>query len=189
MTLQNLICDCYTQRTDCDIPSSPLYFTGASRVALVGKNPPASAGAVRPLGREDPNRQPTPVLLPGESHGQRTLAGYSPWGHKESDTTEVTQHAHTTLLGQMVSTVLPEFSTKSCTATSGTHRGFFRLSCLLPASGGADMHPLFPFPLLLTTHSSHRHVHRDADLQPYFRTKTYMEIGISDFQATALLKL
>ena len=32
--------------------------------------------------------QPTPVLLPGESHGQRSLVGYSPWGHKESDTTE-----------------------------------------------------------------------------------------------------
>ena len=34
--------------------------------------------------------QLTPVLLPGESHGQRSLAGYSPWGHKESDTTEAT---------------------------------------------------------------------------------------------------
>ena len=32
--------------------------------------------------------QPTPVSLPGESHGQRSLAGYSPWGHKESDMTE-----------------------------------------------------------------------------------------------------
>ena len=31
--------------------------------------------------------QPTPVLLPGESHGQRSPAGYSPWGRKESDTT------------------------------------------------------------------------------------------------------
>ena len=31
---------------------------------------------------------PTPVFLPGESHGQRSLAGYSPWGHKESDMTE-----------------------------------------------------------------------------------------------------
>ena len=30
--------------------------------------------------------QPTPVYLPGESHGQRSLAGYSPWGHKVSDT-------------------------------------------------------------------------------------------------------
>ena len=32
--------------------------------------------------------QPTPVLLPGESHGQRSLVGYSPQGHKKSDTTE-----------------------------------------------------------------------------------------------------
>ena len=32
--------------------------------------------------------EPTPVFLPGESHGQRSLAGYSPWGYKESDTTE-----------------------------------------------------------------------------------------------------
>ena len=33
-------------------------------------------------------RQPTPVFFPGESHGQRILTGYSPWGHKESDTPE-----------------------------------------------------------------------------------------------------
>ena len=32
----------------------------------------------------------TPVFLPGESHGQRSLMGYSPWGHKESDMTEMT---------------------------------------------------------------------------------------------------
>ena len=32
--------------------------------------------------------QPTPVFLPGESHGQRSLAGYSQWGRKESDMTE-----------------------------------------------------------------------------------------------------
>ena len=37
--------------------------------------------------------QPAPVFLPGESHGQGSLAGYSPWGRKESNTTEVTQHA------------------------------------------------------------------------------------------------
>ena len=44
------------------------------------------------LSWEDPwrrARQPTPVFLPGESNGQRILAGYSPWGHKES-VTEVT---------------------------------------------------------------------------------------------------
>ena len=32
--------------------------------------------------------QPTPVSLPGESHGQRSLAGYSPWGRTELNTTE-----------------------------------------------------------------------------------------------------
>ena len=32
--------------------------------------------------------QPTPIFLPEESHGQRSLVGYSPWGHRESDTTE-----------------------------------------------------------------------------------------------------
>ena len=32
--------------------------------------------------------QPAPMFLPGESRGQRSLAGYSPWGHKELDTTE-----------------------------------------------------------------------------------------------------
>ena len=46
---------------------------------------------VRSLGRGVPWRrkwQSTPVLLPGKSHGQRCLVGYSPWGRKESDTTE-----------------------------------------------------------------------------------------------------
>ena len=33
--------------------------------------------------------QPTPVFLPGKPHGQRSLVGYSPWGHKVSDMTEV----------------------------------------------------------------------------------------------------
>ena len=33
-------------------------------------------------------RQPTPVFLPGESRGQRNLAGYSRWGHQEPETTE-----------------------------------------------------------------------------------------------------
>ena len=42
--------------------------------------------------------QPTSVLLPGESHGpKKSLTGYSPWGHKESDMTEATWHARMTL--------------------------------------------------------------------------------------------
>ena len=36
--------------------------------------------------------QPTPVFLPGKSHGQRSLAGYSTWGCKESDTNERLTH-------------------------------------------------------------------------------------------------
>ena len=43
--------------------------------------------------------QPTPVFLPEQSHGQRSLAGYSPWGHKESHKTErltpTPTHTHT----------------------------------------------------------------------------------------------
>ena len=40
--------------------------------------------------------QPTLVFLPGDSHGQRSLAGYSPWGGKESDTTEETEESDMT---------------------------------------------------------------------------------------------
>ena len=41
-----------------------------------------------PTQRRQRHRHPTPVLLPGESHGQRSLASCSPWGCEESDTTE-----------------------------------------------------------------------------------------------------
>ena len=41
-------------------------------------------------------RQPTPAFLPGESHGQRSLVDYSPWGHKESGMTDRARaHTHT----------------------------------------------------------------------------------------------
>ena len=46
---------------------------------------------VRSLGWEEPLEevwQPTPVFLPGEFYGQRSLAGYSPWGPKETDMIE-----------------------------------------------------------------------------------------------------
>ena len=65
-------------------------------MALVVKNLPANAGDTRDLGSilgvgKIPWRRAwlsTPVFLPGESYGQRSLAGYSPQGRKESDTTE-----------------------------------------------------------------------------------------------------
>ena len=61
------------------------------------KNPPANAGDTQHVG-SSPGSGRSPGggngnpfwYLPGESHGQRSLAGYSPWGHKESDTIEVT---------------------------------------------------------------------------------------------------
>ena len=40
-------------------------------------------------------RQPTPVFLPGKSHGQRSLVGYNPNGHKKLDTTEAIEHTRT----------------------------------------------------------------------------------------------
>jgi len=67
------------------------------QLALAVKNLCANAGHKRhefdPRVRKIPWRrawQLIPVFLPGESLGQRSLAGYSPWGHRESDMTEVT---------------------------------------------------------------------------------------------------
>ena len=59
------------------------------------KNPSANAGDTGDVGLiPGSGRSPgegngnTPVFLPRKFHGQRSLAGYSPWGHKESDMTE-----------------------------------------------------------------------------------------------------
>ena len=72
---------------------------GASQVVLMVKNPLASAGDAREICRFNPwvgkilwrrAWQPTPVFMLGESHGQRSVVGNSPWGCKESDTAEMT---------------------------------------------------------------------------------------------------
>ena len=70
---------------------------------LSGKETTFNAGAagdmdsVPGLGRSPGggHGKPPPVFLSGESHRQRSLTGYSPWGCKESDTTGATEHAHT----------------------------------------------------------------------------------------------
>ena len=70
-------------------------------MALVIKNLPANMQEreeipAPPPGQEDPLEEAwlsRPALLPGEPHGQRSLLGISPWGRKELDTTEATQHA------------------------------------------------------------------------------------------------
>ena len=61
-----------------------LHFS-LSSVAQMVKNPLAMRETqVQSLGQEDPLEKG----MPGESHGQRSLVGYSPWGHKELDPTE-----------------------------------------------------------------------------------------------------
>ena len=67
---------------------------GASQAVLVVKNPPANAGDLRDLG-SIPGSGKSPGKghsnpCPGESHAQRSLAGYSTWGCKESDMAEAT---------------------------------------------------------------------------------------------------
>ena len=70
----------------------------ASQVALVGKEPTSQCRRYKrcefnPWVRKIPWKrawQPTPVFLPGESHGERSLVGYSPSSRKESDMTEMT---------------------------------------------------------------------------------------------------
>ena len=69
-----------------------------SLVAQTVKNLPAiqetrvwSLGWADPLEKEMTTHS---IFMPRESHGQRSLVGYSPWGHKESDTTEQLTHTH-----------------------------------------------------------------------------------------------
>ena len=77
------------------------FFTWEAKVALVVKNPAASAGDIRdmgsipgsgryPVGGHD---NPLQYSWPGESHGERSLVGYSPGDHKELDTTEAPEHS------------------------------------------------------------------------------------------------
>ena len=61
-----------------------IFIPGGSVV----KNPPANAGDAGDGSDSWIGKTPTPVLLPRKSHEQRSLADYSPWGHKESDMTE-----------------------------------------------------------------------------------------------------
>ena len=67
------------------------YSLVAQRVKRLPQNaedPGSIPGSGRSPGERHGN--PTPVFLPGESRGQRSLAGYHPWGCKESDMTEMT---------------------------------------------------------------------------------------------------
>ena len=67
-----------------------IHFSGSSENLVVKNLPAMQETWVLCLGWEDPVGKgvATSVFLPGESHGQRSLMGYSPWGHRELDTTE-----------------------------------------------------------------------------------------------------
>ena len=66
--------------------------------------------------------QPTPVFLPGESHGQRSMVGYSPWGGKELDTSEQLTHIHTHDK-PTAGTILNSEKLKASLLRSGTRQG------------------------------------------------------------------
>ena len=91
---------CFLQLSN--IPLSVCATTSwASQGAPIVRNTPANLGATGDAGLipglgGSPGRrarQPAPVFLPGEPHGQRSLAGCHPWAHRESDTAEVTERA------------------------------------------------------------------------------------------------
>ena len=81
--------------------------------------------------------QPTPVLLPGESHGQRRLAGYSPRGLKESDTMEQLTHynIYEDMLGStdaMKITTCSNFNITHLMATTKDHFKCYYIKLYLP---------------------------------------------------------
>ena len=73
---ENVVCNC------------PVFSKGASLVAQTVKNLPAMQETWVGKIQWRNEWQPTPVFLPGEFHGQRSLACYSPWGYKELDNAE-----------------------------------------------------------------------------------------------------
>ena len=83
------------------VPESEVIFANSFGVSLVAQTvnnlPVVQETRVQSPGQEDALEKgwlPTPVFLPGEFHGQRSLVGYSPWGHKELDMTERLTHIH-----------------------------------------------------------------------------------------------
>ena len=88
------------------------YYFGTSLVAqMVKRLSTMWETRIRSLGREGPS---TPVLLPGKSHGQRSLVGYSPWGHKETQLSNL--HLKSTL--QRLLTITSRFYVILCNSES-----------------------------------------------------------------------
>ena len=114
---------------------SPPSHTGGFPGVASGKEPACQCRRHKNCGFDPwvgkiPQRRkwkPTPVFLPGESHGQRRLAGYRPWDHRESAMTEATKQAgmsHTYLKHPL--TVVRLLSTKRGKAFWGSSSNSFR---------------------------------------------------------------
>ena len=95
----------YNIKEDTKYCSEDYKFT--SLVAQMVRNLPAMGGnlgvipgLIPGLGRFSGEGNKSPVELPGEFHGQRSLAGYSPWSRKESDTIERLSLSVTKYLGK-----------------------------------------------------------------------------------------
>ena len=81
---------------------------------------------------------PTPVFLPGEFNGQRSLAGYSPWGQKESDTTE--RLTHTYYVDGITFHGLPKWLNCKESASQAGDAGSIPASGSLPGEGYGNPH-------------------------------------------------
>ena len=77
----------------------------------------------------------------GESHGLRSLAGYSPWGHKESDTTKANEHSLVLITGNIIFTHLHSWFLFVC-FLSGKDNAGWRGVLWTPTSGGCPPSPL-----------------------------------------------
>ena len=93
-----LQCSCLENPRDGGAWLGAVYGVAQNRTRLKQLSSSSSSSSVHHWRRQ---WHPTPVLLPGKSHGQRSLVGCSPWGCKESDTTEqltlsrsTSQHVH-----------------------------------------------------------------------------------------------
>ena len=95
-----------------------VYVQGFSGGSVV-KNPPAGAGdtGLTPgLGKIPWRRkwQPTPGFLPGESHEQRSLAGWRPWEHKRVRHDAVTKQQHSNMYVHVCAYMLPRYRGLIC---------------------------------------------------------------------------
>ena len=110
---------------------------------------------------------PTPVFLSGESHGQRNLAGYSPWGHEESDMTEGTE-THTGMTRRSRWKLHPRVDSREV-PVAGPPQPHSALcwQTQAPSPSHIPGHVLFPAPNLLLSTS----------LQPVFLTHWLLMIN------------